>query len=266
MFGCVFKGTFKTKACAVKVLHEIGMEFQLNLPDEGDGRKVQSARVNSFNRECKNLGLLEIHHPNVVELMAVCAYPGTNHNLPCLVMELLDCSLREYLSQTSPQIPTQISLSCDIGKALDYLHDKQLIHRDLCGDNIVLIKKEIPLPTAKITDFGMSRIFDPQKMSHSASVLGHRTGYLPPEGLTKEYDLSLDVHMFGVVVVQIVNAVKDVDSPKMRQELIDKIPESHPLKNVIDSCVLLDKNARPTAATLSLQLQALSAEIPPVEL
>ena len=58
--------------------------------------------------------------------------------------------------------------------------EKKVIHRDLCGDNILIREEDIPI--AKITDFGMSRIFDMEAMTHSISVLGHRNGYLPPEG------------------------------------------------------------------------------------
>ena len=252
MFGFVFKGKFQEKQCAVKVLHEIGMEFTLDLP--GNDRQIQDARVNSFMNEFKRL--LELQHPNVVKLFHFCAYPQTN--LPCLVMELLDCSLRDYLAQTSGDLSLeiQISLSCDVGKALAYLHEAKVIHRDLCGDN-VLIQKGDKFPLAKIADFGMSRIIDPERMTHSVSVLHHRNGYLPPEGPSKEYGLSLDIHMFGAVMIQIVQAVENIDSPSMREKLLKKIPENHQLKKIIESCVAEKKEDRPTAETVRGQLQML---------
>lgn len=112
---------------------------------------------------------------------------------------------------------------------------------------------------AKIADFGMSRLIDPKYMTHSLSVVGHRSGYLPPEGVqgTNNYDLSLDVHMFGVVMVQIVHAVKGVNSPEERQMLIDNIAEHHPLKDIIKSCVAVAKEDRPTAESVSTSLKEL---------
>ena len=70
IFGCVFEGIYKGNACAVKVLHEVGMEITLNLTKGG---AVQEARLSSFEKECKNL--FDLKHPNIVELLHVCPYP-----------------------------------------------------------------------------------------------------------------------------------------------------------------------------------------------
>ena len=238
----------------MKVILEIGREIIFDVHREDGDRKVQVGRIECLEKEWKSL--LECRHPNIVELFHFCSYP--DRNLPCLVMELLDCSLRKYLAETCEYLPRQIqiSLCCNIGNALVYLHEKQIIHRDLCGDNI-LIQKINPIPIAKVADFGMSRIIDPQKMTHSLSILANREGYLPPEGQTKEYDLSLDIHMFGVIIIQIVEAVTDISSAKVRHELINKIEESHPLKEIINSCTMVDKEARPTAVNISKGLQDL---------
>ena len=251
MFGTVFEGEISSKPCAVKVLREIGTQISMNLPTVS---RVQEARLNSFERELS--ALVNLKHPNIVELLHVCPYP--KHKWPCLVMELLDCSLQRYLEQTSDPLTmiNQISLSCDIAKALAFLHKNNIIHRDLCGDN-VLIKKGSAIPVAKVADFGMSRILDSKNMTHTVSVVGHRSGYLPPEGPLQEYDLSLDVHMFGVIMVQIVHAVKDIKSPEERNELINKVESSHPLKQLINFCVAITKTRRPNAEAVCQELQNL---------
>lgn len=260
MFGCVFEGKCQEEPCAIKVLHVISTKVIMGLPSvpqQIEPKGVQEARLNSIKNECKSL--LDLHHPNIVKLFCVCVYPKTT--LPCLVMELLDCSLCNYLAQISGDLPlaTQLSLSCNVGNALAYLHNhkpKPVIHRDLCGDN-VLIQTGNGVPVAKIADFGMCRIFDPAKMTHSLSVLAHRSGYLPREGPSKEYNLSLDIHMFGAVMIQIVQAVENINSLDMREELLKKIPENHPLKKIIESCVAAAKDDRPTAETVHGQLKLL---------
>ena len=252
MFGTVFEGEISSKPCAVKVLREIGTQISMNLPTVSE---VQEARLNSFERELS--ALVNLKHPNIVELLHVCPYP--KHKWPCLVMELLDCSLQRYLEQTSDHLKmkSQISLSCDIAKALAFLHKNNIIHRDLCGGNVLLQKRSATIPVAKIADFGMSRIIDPVKMTHTFSVLNHRNGYLPPEGPSQDYDLSLDVHMFGVIMVQIVHAVKDIKSPEERNELINKVESNHPLKQLINFCVAITNTRRPNAEAVCQELQNL---------
>ena len=252
-FGYVFKGKYKDKLCAIKVLRDICFQTESLLLDPQD-IKVQEAALKSFNKE----SLLDLDHPNIVKLVHVCPYP--QGNWPCLVMELLDCSLRKYLETLGHPLDEkmQVSLSCDVGKALAYLHERKLIHRDLCGDNVLILKGSIPV--AKIADFGMSRIInDPEMMTHSLTVLAHRIGYLPrpPEGHSKEYNLSIDIHMFGAVMIQIVKAVENIDSPEMRDDLLLDIAETHPLKKLIQSCVAEKKEDRPTAKICEEQLQNL---------
>ena len=251
MFGCVFQGEIQDRPCAVKVLVEIGRELALNVPISSQGGTIQEARLQSLERECKYL--LNLKHPNIVELIDVRYYPQSK--APCLIMELLDCSLRGYLNSISHCLSkrNQISMSCDIANALAYLHENKVIHRDLCGDNILIREEDTPI--AKITDFGMSRIFDMKTMTHSISVLGHRNGYLPPEGPSTDYDLSLDVYMFGVIMVQIIHTVPDIRSPEERYRLINEVPKDHPMKQVVNSCVMREKDDRPKAERVSNDLQ-----------
>lgn len=258
MFGYVFRGQLQDRQCAVKVLHEVGTELTLNLSTTtGKCGKVQEQRLKSFERERECL--LGLKHPNIVELFDICPYPVTpQQTLPCLVMELLDCSLRYYFREYSDDLSliTQISLNLDIANALAYLHENKMIHRDLCGDNVLISKGNSDI-IAKIGDFGMSRIMDTQAMTHSFSVLGHRNGYLPPEDLSKDYDLSLDIFMFGVVMVHIIHAIPDVSSEEERNELIEEVAGDHPLKKFIDRCVVDSKTERPTADKLCNELQNL---------
>ena len=55
-------------------------------------------------------------------------------------------------------------------------------------------------------------------------------------------------------MVQTVHAVQDIKSLEERHELIDKVPDSHPLKQLITSCIMIDKNERPKAETVYKEL------------
>ncbi len=133
-----------------------------------------------------------------------------------------------------------------MASGLAYIHSKHIIHRDLCGDNI-LLKLDQSMPIAKISDFGISRLIDPTRLSLTLSALGHRSGYLPSQSDEKTYDQSLDIFSFGVIMVQIVCKVETIQSAKERQTYFGKIPQIHRLKSLIESCL---QEKRPNAASI----------------
>ena len=228
----------------MKVLHELATQMRSNLPA---GQK-NNETIKSFERECEFLESFQ--HPNIVQHLSTDEHPMSGSTI--LVTELMDCNLRSYLSGLggkSLASHCQVTLSKDVASGLAYIHSRKIIHRDLCGDNI-LIRLHPILPVAKISDFGMSRLLDPSQMSSTLTAVGHRMGYLPPEALRledEEYDYSLDVFSFGVIMVQIVCEVKTIKTVKDRSFLVSQIPTTHRLNLVISTCLQEDKRKRPTA-------------------
>lgn len=255
-FGHVFKGTFKSKFCAIKVLSSIGTEFLTDLPT---GSSIQNVALEKFRHECNRLQ--QIEHKNVVRHLATRTIVKGHIQTPVLVMELLDCSLTHYIrdytlrtKQKNMKRFIQVSLSVDVASALEFLHDdaRKLVHRDLCGDNI-LLATDGPFPIAKVSDFGMSRIINLETMSRSLSALGHRNGYLPREAASESYDSSLDIFMFGAVMTQIANHIYHIESEKQRIALVASISSDHPLLDTINDC-LKDKHVRPKAGNIRKKL------------
>ncbi|XP_064407570.1 uncharacterized protein LOC135352327 [Halichondria panicea] len=217
------------------------------------GKSEEASKA--FDRECEYLQSLQ--HPNVVLYLSTAKHPKSGG--PILVVELMDCNLRSYLSSLGEESLTsecEISLSKDMACGLAYIHSKQIIHRDLCGDN-VLLKLTRPVPVAKISDFGMSRLYDPSKLSHTLTAIGHRMGYLPLEAIRLEkekYDSSLDVFSYGVIVTQIICKLETIKSAKERSFHVAQIPHTHRLRKLIDSCLQEDMSRRPSARDIYADL------------
>ena len=242
-FGVVFKAGYRDETCAVKMLLHDATEMQTNIPM---GKSEESSKA--FDHECDFLESLQ--HPNIVQYLATAKHPKSGSTL--LVVELMDCNLRSYFSSFNEEFLTsecKISLSKDVSCGLAYIHSKQIIHRDLCGDN-VLLKLKHPVHVAKISDFGMSRLYDSSKLSHSLTAVGHRMGYLPIEALRlkeEKYDNSLDVFSLGAIMVQIVCKLGTIKSAKDQSLHVSQIPHTHRLRELIDSCLQEDMTKRPSA-------------------
>ena len=122
---------------------------------------------------------------------------------------------------------------------LSYLHEKDIIHRDMKPQNILISKKEIDLLTdeeyfwIQIIDYDCAKIFEENKKENSGSG---NIYYSAPEVLNKEYDEKSDIWSVGVILYmflvgkapfdglnneEIMNSIKtkefDEDNEKLNQ-------------------------------------------------
>lgn len=106
--------------------------------------------------------LSHLHHEHIVP------YCGACFGFDCLLMELLHCSLDDFVSGSEHKpFSVKISILWDVAKGLSYLHNTDrypVIHRDLTAKN-VLLNSDTPPIIAKISDFGNARVIDAEAVS-----------------------------------------------------------------------------------------------------
>ena len=258
-FGTVFKGQWREKACAAKVLSPLGQEVLTGIPITQQA-VIPEEMLQKFRRECEFMR--DCQHPNIVTYYDTLLYPRCN--LPVLVMELMQASLSRYIEDKGADMSLviQISLCRDVASALEFLHGRNLIHRDLCSDN-VLVNNCLHIPVAKVSDFGISRmIVKPEQLSHTLTSFGHREGYLPREAFSypADYDASLDIFMLGVIMILIAQSVPTVKTKRERQKLVTKLGQ-HPLKPCIHQCLNEKKEERCDAGELCDDLTSLLSSV-----
>ena len=248
LVATVFKGEWQQKPCAAKMLNILGYEVYTGIPITQQGG-VQEEALSRFKKECELMKTL--HHPNIVTYYDTLFHPGSN--LPVLVMEFMNTSLCQYIATHagSLSVRVQLNLCHNIAAALEFLHDKNIIHRDLCGENVLLNYSDDNMPVAKVTDFGVSR--KNIDMTHSLTAINHRPGYLPPEApeYPVDYDSSLDIFMFGAVMTQIAKKIQAIKSKGERQKIVRELGEvKHLLHPIICQCLHERKEGRPEASLL----------------
>ena len=276
-YGGVCKAKCDGLLCAAKIMHPT----LFDLRDPGT-----TSYLRKFREECHLLSLAR--HPNVVQYLATYYDPDTR--LPVLLMELCDESLTAFLERSPGPLSYHIQLNIchDIALALVYLHSNGLIHRDLTGNNVLMIAGT----RAKITDFGMSKLATVNPRMTALTLCPGNVLYMSPEALdeAKSYTAKLDVFSFGVLIIQILTGqfpnptdrfrtVRDhqndergeedddveeneevrvvVPETERRQAHLRLIQDTHSLKPLALQCLKKKERQRPSAQQLSERLSEL---------
>lgn len=180
-------------------------------------RKINLGEEAVFER------LMQIHNPNVVEVIDVFSCKGK-----CYVIE-------EHIDGSPlSEIPTHkqgkglFSVAKQILTALQTIHDNGIIHRDLKPENIMMDKNE----RVKLIDFHIARVFSENK-ENDTTIKGS-SAYAPPEQFGfSQTDFRADIYSFGVTLNELA---------------VHKLPEEElckgPLKKVVRKCTELDPKRR----------------------
>ncbi len=138
-----------------------------------------------------------LDHPNIVRALHV----DNDGDISYLVYELVEGkSLGSRIDEHGP-LPEDIALriTTQIAQALDYAHQRQVVHRDVKPDNILLL----PDGKAKLTDFGLAKNYaaENQDLTRQASGLG-TPHFMAPEQFAnaKTADARCDVYSLAATL------------------------------------------------------------------
>ena len=268
-YGKVCKAKCDNLLCAAKILHETLYDPKSHhLIATND---VSMKPVRKFEQEVEFLK--EIRHPNIVQYLGI--HHDDDTGLPILLMELMDESLTNFLKRSLKPIPyhIQVNICHDVSLALSFLHSNRIIHRDLSGNNVLLIGNS----RAKVTDFGMARL----ENYLTYTTCPGTDVYMPPEAVTENttYTEKIDCFSFGVVIVQIITREfpapqerlvsiggshyepgilqKIVPEIDRRKNQLAKIDSNHPFRSLILSCLKDRDIERPSAQQICSCIAAL---------
>lgn len=188
-----------------------------------DGRKVAvkkpilstSDDLNNFHRQLQLLCKLD--HPGIATLVAANAKPP-NYMFFFPFFESCNLSDKLHVEEWSPGIDHVIMIATQLAKALQYLHNLGIVHRDVKPANVLLDEKHYP----HLVDFGLAEYKDKLKRVsmenwrssgkptggfHKKNMVGTLI-YMAPEILSKDiHTEKSDVYSFGVSVNELLTGV-----------------------------------------------------------
>ncbi|KAK9450025.1 kinase-like domain-containing protein [Limtongia smithiae] len=222
--------------------------------------KVAIKQMNLENQPRKELIIMEIivmresQHPNIVNFLD--AYLLQPADL-WVVMEYMEGgSLTEIIDKntlTEPQISTICLETC---KGLQHLHHKNIIHRDIKSDNVLLDA----YGHVKITDFGFCvKLTD--KRNKRATMVGTPYWMAPEVVRQTEYGAKVDIWSLGIMAIEMIESEPPYlnEEPMRALYLIahngtptlkrpDKL--SRELKSFLSVCLCVDVASRASADSL----------------
>ncbi|MCB0308337.1 MAG: serine/threonine protein kinase, partial [Bdellovibrionales bacterium] len=150
--------------------------------------------VNTFLREAKSAASL--NHPNIVIIHDT----GTQNGDYYIAMEFIDgYTLKEVLKvQHKFPLDQLLPILKQLIDGLDYAHSKNVVHRDLTTNNIMITKQK----AIKIMDFGLARVM--KELQNEQSIIGGTPSFMSPEQtLGKPIDLRTDIYSLGICIFEL---------------------------------------------------------------
>ncbi|KAG2686088.1 hypothetical protein I3760_10G160300, partial [Carya illinoinensis] len=214
-FGAVYKGILPATGSEVAVKNIVrnstrGMrEFAAEIESLG---KVETQELGQSPRWCK--------HKN--DMLIVYDY---------IPYGSLDSLIYKPKNNFVLSWEKRFSILKGIASGLLYLHEeweKVVIHRDVKSSNVLIDAEMNP----RLGDFGLARLYDHDKLSHTTNVVG-TIGYIAPElARTGKLSTSSDVFAYGVLLLEVVTGRRPIESSNFI--LVEWVMESYQMGQILN--------------------------------
>lgn len=227
-FGRVFETTFRGKPVAIKLMkHAIDPVFFVNEVDI----------------------LKNLHHENIPRLYG---FLESETKLGIVMQKAIGISLLDYVLLHEMKHGDVLKIGLQIAHTLRYLHNMNIMYRDLKPDNIIIDPVSLKI---MLVDFGLA-----QQLNTSTEKLQGvcgTPGFMAPEVLQGEaYGLASDVYSFGMTMF-VVGTCSDPCNPRIMRRRLICVPQS--FRKLIMDCLSHEPSSRPPILEIECSLVDMTA-------
>lgn len=180
-----------------------------------------------------------------------------------IVTEYIDGRrLSALLKDGPPDLKSVERFAMQILRALEYIHDRGIIHSDLKPSNILIDSDN----NVKLIDFGVARTASAEIAADIKEIRGTLHYMSPEQAEGKPYDIRSDIFAFGIVLYEMCTGRRPFDGeydmaviysilyedPVPPDRISDSIPAE--LSNAILRLLAKEPSARPGSATEVIEI------------
>ncbi|XP_018441113.1 serine/threonine-protein kinase STY8 isoform X1 [Raphanus sativus] len=245
-YGDLHRGTYCSQEVAIKFLKP---------------ERVNAEMLREFSQEVYIMR--KIRHKNIVQFLGACTLSPTL----CIVTEFMARgSIYDFLHKQkfAFKLQTLLKVALDVAKGVCYLHQNNIIHRDLKTANLLMDEYGL----VKVADFGVARV------QIESGVMTAETGtyrWMAPEVIEhKPYSHKADVFSYGIVIWELLTGhipyayltPLQAAVGVVQKGLRPKIPKkTHPkVKGLLQRCWNQDPKERPEFEEIIEMLQQIMIE------
>ena len=260
-FGITYKGehTMLGTTVAIKEFFMKGAcerdENSTHVTTSQSNSELASRFRTKFLKEAKTLAALK--HPNIIRVFDVFEDNGTAY----YVMDYIEGNNLSDIVEGKGRLSEPLALKYirQVANALDYLHQKKLLHLDVKPANILLDKNT---GNAILIDFGVSKQYDQDGQQTSTTPPAISKGYSPVEQYAqgsnvKTFSPATDIYSLAATLYKLVTGNTPPESNLLlnEDEQLPPYPSnvSEVTRNAIAEC-LQTRKKRPQSISEFLQL------------
>ncbi|XP_062224286.1 serine/threonine-protein kinase STY46-like [Phragmites australis] len=245
--GDLYRGSYCSQDVAIKVVRP---------------ERISADMYRDFAQEVYIMR--KVRHRNVVQFIGACT---RQPNLYIVTDFMSGGSVYDYLHKKNNafKLPEIMRVATDISKGMNYLHQNNIIHRDLKTANLLMDENKV----VKVADFGVARVKD------QSGVMTAETGtyrWMAPEVIEhKPYNHKADVFSFGIVLWELLTGKIPYEYLTPLQAAIGVVQKgirptipkdtNAKLAELLQKCWHRDPAERPDFSQILEILQRLSKEV-----
>jgi len=250
-FGTVYQGVWHDSTVAIKQLK------QQSLTEDSVAELHSEATIMS-----------QLRNPHVLQFYGFC-FDAPHF---ALVMEYMPEGSMYGLLHSDQALgwDARTTMGIDVGAGLSYLHQQNILHRDLKSMNVLLYQQGGEY-RCKLTDFGLSKIKTETKTITADSGKG-TLAWMAPElfGRRAVYAKASDIYSYAVVLWELATRAtpfSDAHNPALiakwvgdgeREDILSDVPV--PIRDVITQAWAQDPASRLSATQIVKRLKASQAD------